>query len=385
MPSDLAGSTTEAQASFARGANRFAFDLFHGRPAGNQVFSPGSITLAMAMTWAGARGETAAQLARPFGFDDSTHAGAAGLIHAYNQDGSPLAVANRLYGEQDFDLRAEFVALAQARYAAPFEGVDFRGDAEGAREHINRWVANRTHDRIEDLLTPGAVDGDTRLVLVNAAYFLGHWATPFMHEATRPEPFQATATDEFRVPMMNHRLHAQSATVDGARILSLPYEGDRFAMVFVLPEERHGLAALERRIDAAQWERFMAALQVREAIVAIPRFEVALEPSLSLVASLQQMGVTHAFDPTRSDFTGMAEPLPNVGPLVVGNVLHQAFLRVDEAGTEAAAATAVIVSEAAAPAPEPIFFFRADEPFLFALRDQQSGMILFLGRVTDPR
>ncbi len=246
-------------------------------------------------------------------------------------------MANRLFGEESFDLRAEFLALAQARYAAPFEGLDFRQDAEGAREHINTWVAGRTHDRIQNLLTPGSVDETTRLVLVNAAYFLGHWAVPFAREATRPEVFQSTATSEVRVPMMNHRLHVRSATVGGARILELPYEGDRFAMVFVLPEARHGLAALEGGLDAVQWERFMAAgLQAGEAVVAIPRFEVKLEPSLSLVESLRQMGVVHAFDPALADFSGMAAPLPNVGPLVVGDVLHQAFLRVDESGTEAA-------------------------------------------------
>jgi serpin B len=185
--------------------------------------------------------------------------------------------------------------------------------------------------------------------------------------------------------MMNTRLDARSATVAGARILELPYEGDRFSMVFVLPEMRHGLAELERGLDLATWERFMASLQVGEAIVSVPRFEVKLEPSLSLVGALRQMGVTHAFDPALADFTGMAEPRADRGPLVVGNILHQAFLRVDETGTEAAAATAVVVVEAAAPAAQPVFVFRADEPFLFALRDRQSGMILFLGRVTDPR
>lgn len=385
LPTDLAGATPDAQTRFARGTNRFAFDLFRGRPAGNQVFSPGSISLALAMTWAGARGDTATQLAQPFGFDDSTHAGAAGLIHAYNQGGSPLAVANRLYGEQTYDLRAEFLALAQARYAAPFERVDFRGDSDGVRVQINEWVEERTHDRIQDLLAPGTVTDATSLVLVNAAYFLGTWEHAFEHEATRPEAFQASATHEFRVPMMNTRLDARRATVAGARILELPYEGDRFSMVFVLPEARHGLAELERGLDLAMWESFMAALQHGEAIVAVPRFEVKLEPSLSLVGALQQLGVTNAFDPALADFTGMAEPRADRGPLVVGNILHQAFLRVDESGTEAAAATPVVVVEAAAPAPQPIFVFRADEPFLFALRDRQSGMILFLGRVTDPR
>ena len=383
LPTNLVDSTPEAQDAFSRGSNRFAFDLFRGRPAGNQVFSPGSISLALGMTWAGARGETAAQLARPFGFEDSTHAAAAGLLNAYNQEGSPLAVANRLFGEESFDLRAEFLALAQARYAAPFEGLDFRQDADGAREHINTWVADRTHDRIQNLLPPGAVDETTRLVLVNAAYFLGHWAVPFARAATRPEVFQTTATSEVRVPMMNHRLHVRSATVAGARVLELPYEGDRFAMVFVLPEARHGLAALEGGLDAAQWERFMGGLQAGEAVVAIPRFEVKLEPSLSLVESLRQMGVVHAFDPAQADFSGMAAPLPNVGPLVVGNVLHQAFLRVDESGTEAAAATAVAMGDGAGPAAA-VPVFRLDEPFLFALCDRQSGMILFLGRVTDP-
>jgi serpin B len=228
--------------------------LFRGRPAGNQVFSPGSISLALAMTWAGARGETAAQLAQPFGFDDSTHAGAAGLLNAYNQEGSPLAVANRLFGEESFDLRAEFLALAQARYAAPFEGVDFRQDADGAREHINSgWRAAPT-TASRDLLPPGTVDDDHAPRAGERGVLPGPLGGALRACGHAPRGLPDHRDHEVRVPMMNHRLHVRSATVAGARVLELPYEGDRFAMVFVLPEARHGLAALEGGLDAAQWE-----------------------------------------------------------------------------------------------------------------------------------
>lgn len=383
LPTDLTGVSPEAQASFARGSNRFAFDLHRLRPAGNQVFSPGSISLAVAMTWAGARGNTDQQLAQAFGFDGSTHAGAAGLINAFNQSGSPLAVANRLYGEQTYDLRAEFVQLAASRYAAPFEAVDFRGNSDGARRGINAWVEERTHDRIRDLLPSGSVNSDTRLVLVNAAYFLGTWATAFEQDATRDEPFHRDASTSFRVPMMNAELAARHATVPGARLLELPYEGGRFAMVFVLPEPRFGLADVERGLDLVTWERWMAGLTHGEAVVSLPRFEVRLEPSLSLVESLQQLGVIDAFDSELADFSGMTSSPED--RFVIGDVLHQAFLRVDESGTEAAAATAVVVMDESARMPDEVFQFRADQPFLFMLRDTQSGAILFMGRVTDPR
>lgn len=384
LPTDLSGATPEAQASFARGSNRFAFDLHRSRPSGNQVFSPGSISLAMAMTWAGARANTAGQLAQPFGFDDVTHAGAAGLIHEFNQSGSPLAVANRLYGEQSYDLRAEFLQLAERRYAAPFQSVDFRGDAEGVRGVINGWVEERTHDRIRDLLPSGSVNSDTRLVLVNAAYFLGTWAHAFERDATREASFSADPATSFPVPTMNAYVDARHATVPGARLLELPYEGGRFSMVFVLPESRFGLAELERGLDLTTWERWMASLSSGDATVALPRFEVKLDPSLSLVSALQALGVIDAFDSASADFSGMADLGPGAAPLVIGDILHQAFLRVDEAGTEAAAATGVVVMVESAAPPRP-FEFRADEPFLFALRDTRSGLILFMGRITDPR
>lgn len=382
LPTDLAGATPEVQASFARGSNRFAFDLHRRRPSGNQVFSPGSISLALAMTWAGARGETAQQLAQPFGFDDNTHAGAAGLIHDFNQAGSPLAVANRLYGDQSYDLRAEFVRLAADRYAAPFELVDFRSDYEGARRVINGWVEERTHDRIRDLLPAGSVDSDTRLVLVNAAHFLGTWAEAFERHATRDQDFHSNAANHTAVPMMYAEVEARHATVPGARLLELPYEGGRFSMVFVLPEARFGLAEVERNLDLDAWERWLAGLTPGKAMVSLPRFELKLEPSLSLVEALQDMGVTHAFDGDEADFSGMTQrPAER---LVIGDILHQAYLRVDESGTEAAAATAVVVVLESAPLPGELFEFRADQPFLFALRDTRTGLILFLGRITHP-
>lgn len=383
MPTDLSGTSAEAQSEFASGSNALSFGLFAHRPGGNTVIGSGSISLALAMTWAGARGTTADELAACAGFGPTTHAAVAGLLREYNAPSSALSLANRLYAEATFAVEPSFGELMRARYAAPIEAVDFREGANAARMGINQWVTGQTNGHITDLLPNGSVDSSTRLVLVNAAHFLGTWQVPFEESMTSERRFSMGEGDHADVPMMRMNGDLAHADVDGVQLVELPYEGGRFSMVLVVPKTRFGLADVEARLSPTQWARWMASLGTGPTSLMLPRFELRLEPSLSLVDTLKQLGVEAAFD-ERADFTGMASPLPSGGGLVVSDILHRAFIRVDEAGTEAAAATAVVMAEGSAAPPAQPFIVHADQPFLFFVRDVRNGLILFTGRVAAP-
>lgn len=384
LPTDLSGTSADIQAEFAVGSNALSFGLFAHRPQGNNlVLGSGSISLALAMTWAGARGTTAAELAACTGFGPNTHAAVAGLLQTYNGPASPLSLANRLYIEETYEFETDFTELMGARYAAPLEPVDFRHASSAARLDINEWVAGQTNGLILDLLPPLSVNATTRLVLVNAAHFQGTWATPFDSALTTERRFSMAEGSHAEVPMMIQNGDLRHADIDGAQLVELPYEGGRFSMVIVVPNARFGLTDIEMRLSPSQWTRWMASLTPGPTSVMLPRFELRLAPSLSLVETFKALGVEAAFDESAADFQGMAPRLPSGAGLYVSDVLHQAFIRVDEAGTEAAAATAVVMGDGAG-APAPPFVVRADQPFLFFIRDVHSGLILFTGRVAAP-
>lgn len=380
------GSNGDAS-SFAQASNAFAFDLWgqlRERP-GNQVVSPASIAIALDMTFAGARGETAEQMARVLhaGDPEALHASAAAALASWNdpeRETYTLAVANRLFGERTLTFAPEFLALTGERYGAPLEPLDLLGDPEGSRVHINRWVEEQTRDRIADLIPPGALEGSA-LVLTNAIYFLADWQTPFSRSATRDAEFFADGARSVQVPTMHRTGEMRYAEADGVQILELPYQGGELAMTIVLPRERDGIGAVEARLDAAQLASWTGALQDRRVELALPK--IRLEPASTSVAEvLRALGMPLAF--TRdADFSGMAgEP----GDLFLSDVFHKAFVAVDEKGTEAAAATAAVIAltSAAYPPPDPPVAFHADHPFLFFIRDVRTGAILFMARVTNP-
>lgn len=382
LPTNLDGTSPQLQAEFATGSNALSFSLFAHSPRGNVVLGGGSISMALAMTWAGARGTTAAELAACTGFGPDTHAAVAGLLQAYGAASSPLSLANRLYVEETYDVDSDFDELLRARYAAPLEPVDFRRAPGVARRGINDWVASQTRGRILDLLPPPAVHAGTRLILVNAAHFFGRWATPFDSSLTVERGFSVAEGRTTEVPMMVQNAGLRHADIDGVQLVELPYEDGRFSMVIVVPKARFGLRDIEMRLSPAQWMQWVAALSTGPTSLMLPRFEVRLSPSISLVNTLKELGVEAAFDERAADFEGIAPRLPGAG-LFVSDVLHQAFVHVDEAGTEAAAATAVVLDDGAG-APPPTFVVRADQPFLFFVRDVRSGLILFSGRVVAP-
>ena len=369
-------------ARLARGSNAFAFDLYRQLKAepGNRVFSPASISTALAMAWGGAKGETAAQMKQVLRFEGSPEVvmRASGRLAATLQDPSrPIVfrIANRLFAEKTFSLDAAYLEATRAAFGGALEPVDFKGSPEAARILINGWVERKTEKRIRDLLPPNSLNSATRLVLANAIYFLGGWKKPFTKEATGPAPFSASAALKKDVPTMHVQSSFRFAQKDGLKALALPYEGGSLSMLVVLPDRVDGLAALEDSLTAPVLDGLVKSLESTQVMVALPKFELG-PPTLALGDALRRMGMPLAFDPERADFTRIAKDPRD--RLFIAEAYHKAFVKVDEKGTEAAAASAGNMWDSA-PAE-----FKADHPFLFLIRDEASGLVLFLGRVADP-
>ena len=365
----------------------FALDMYGqlAQQPGNFAFSPTSIELALAMTYAGARGSTAEQMRAALSLPDddaALHAAHAARLAAWNdptRDTYELAVVNRLFGDETARFVPDFVQLTRDHYGAPVEALDFQGATDASRRHINDFVAKHTKDRITNLLPPGSIQSTTRLVLTNALYFKGTWKHEFDAKATVDADFRTLAGAEVRVPMMNMTHRLRYAEIDGVQVVELPYEGGDLAMNILLPRDADGLAALESNMVAGDLTSWLGALGSNEVILSLPRFKLDPPKPISLVEPLQALGMTKAFDPSQADFSGMSDEA-----LFVDNAFHKCFVEVNEEGTEAAAATAVIVGiTSAAVEPEPVVF-NADHPFVFTIRDLDSGALLFMGRVADP-
>jgi len=357
---------------------------------GNLTISPASIWVALAMTHEGARGDTATEMARAMRMPtdaDAARADAAAKLAAWNAAGRgpmTLRVVNRLFGEKAYRFEAPFLRTARERWRAPLEPTDFAHAFEPARARINGWVARETQDRIRDLLPPGSLSADTRLVLTNAVYFLGKWAHAFDRRQTQDLPFFTAPGQSAPSPTMQQTAVFAYAEQDGVQVVEMPYRGGTFAMTVVVPRAVDGLSALEARLDAATFSSWTQALHERRVRVLLPKFTIDPAGSLALSRVLRDLGMATAFDPRAADFTGIANPPSPDDRLSISEVFHKAFVKVDEEGTEAAAATAVVMVRATSvemPPPE----IRADHPFLFFLRDTASGAILFTGRVADPR
>ena len=391
-PTSSARQPDAALSPAAEATNAFALTVYSklkDQP-GNIAWSPASLAAALTMAWGGARGETAAQMATVLGLSgpaDAALAAAGAQIAAWNAENPhrTLSVVNRLYGERTYRFEDAFLQQTQAIFAAPLEPLDYQHDPEGSRGTINTWVAQQTRDRIRDLLPPGSVTSDTRLALVNAIYLLADWEVPFEKGRTRPEPFYAQGTTAVSVPTMHQAEHHRYAQTDGVRVLQMPYQGGDLAMTLVLPDARDGLPALEARLSPATLQSWRAALRPQRVLVSLPSFEINPSAPLSLAPMLAELGMPLAFERLGADFTGIANPPNPDDRLYISAVFHKAFLKVNEQGTEAAAASAVVMARAgSAPSAAPPEF-KADHPFLYFLQDTRTGMILFAGRVVDPR
>ena len=369
----------------ASGGREFAVDLYqHLKDAeGNLFFSPLSIRTALGMTYAGARTKTADEMARVLRLprdQKKAHAALGKLLDdlekASAAEGCELSIANALWGQSGEPFLKSFLDLVKNAYGAPMNLVDFARDTEGARRTINRWVEKKTKDKIKELLKEGDVDGAV-LVLTNAIYFKGDWAEAFEKKHTRDAPFFVTTDEKVSVPMMHKTADFGYAATEDLQALELPYKGDRLSMVVLLPRKRDGLDALETRLTAKDLDQWLTALGKRKVVVSLPKFTTTVR--FELKKPLKKMGMPMAFGPG-ADFSGMNG---TPGDLFISKVIHKAFVDVNEEGTEAAAATAVIMIRGAAPAPPPVF--RADHPFIYLIRDRKSGSILFMGRVVNPK
>jgi serpin B len=375
-----------------RAVDAFGFDLYRrvaaGDPGASLVISPTSIAIALAMARAGARGETATQMdavLRSLGSDE----GAAGL-NALDQalaarSGSfkgrdnashdlALRIANAPFAQRDTVFEPAFLDALASRFGAGVRLVDYTSDAEGARREINGWVNDATEKRIPELLTPGILDALTRLVLVNAIYLKAPWETAFSPDATEPSPFTRLDGSTVDVPTMSLQESFPYAEGPGWRAVELPYVGGSLAMTIIVPDD---MAAYEQQLDADSFAALTAALGPHEVDLTLPRFEI--ETKADLAALLGELGMPLAFDPDRADFSGMTAQ----EQLFIAHVVHQANISVDEKGTEAAAATGVVMEATAVPVE--VIRMHIDRPFLFALRDTPTRAILFLGRVLDPK
>jgi serpin B len=289
-----------------------------------------------------------------------------------------MASANRVFVLPTLQLVADFSAIMQERYGSPLERLDFAHDARGSTAAINRWVKDATRGHIDPLLEH-RLSSDTALVLVNAVYLKARWELAFDPAATRVEAFALDAKRAVQVPFMHSHGRYEVAHVDGMSMLEIPYAGDRLVMDIVLPDEGHDLLSLEARLDEAGWNALAAALSSLHGLdVKLPRFRLA-GATAELQKPLKKLGLAGLFDFASADLTGIGG---SKGALAVGEVFHQAFVEVNEEGTEAAAATAVQVALKSAHRPA---FFHVDRPFLFAIRDRVSGIVVFLGHVLDPR
>jgi serpin B len=374
----------------ARSSNAFGFDLYQRlrRTPGNLVVSPASLTLALAMTWGGAKGETAAEMKKVLhleGTADDVMEASGALARSLQDPSRPLIfrIANQLFGETSYELVPAYLEKVRTAYGAPLELVDFKEAPEPARRRINGWVEEKTEQRIKDLIPPNGVNDLTRLVLVNAIYFLGDWAEPFDPHKTHPAPFHLSASETNEVPTMHSLGRFRIAQKSGVTALEIPYAGESLSMLLLVPDAVDGLAALEAALDAQRLDALTSALTWDLVAVAMPKFEVNPRESLSLGDDLEALGMPLAFDDQRADFTGLANPPDPADRLFITKVFHKGFVRVDEKGTEAAAATAVILGLRGL-LPSLPRQLNADRPFLFLIRDNASGLIVFLGRVSDP-
>jgi serpin B len=374
-----------ADTAVVSGNNAFAFDLYGQLRSteGNLFFSPYSISAALAMTSAGARGQTLDEMTKAMHYpeQEQLHPGFKSLGARLNgapgeKRGYQLSTANALWGQKNYGFKAEFLQLTRDHYGAGLQEVNF-AQPEEARKTINAWVEKETKDKIKDLIKPGNITVDTRLVLTNAIYFRGDWVSQFKKDQTKEEPFFLADGKQVKTPLMHQKGTFNYADMGAYHVVELPYVGKDLSMLVLLPKRKDGLAGLEKTLNADRLKAIQNTLNpTKDVDVTLPKFKTTAEFALN--KDLQALGMKLAFA-KEADFSGL-----NGGKedLYIGFVVHKAFVDVNEEGTEAAAATAVGIEAQSKPPPPPVF--RADHPFVYLIRDTRTGCVLFLGRLSDP-
>jgi len=382
----------------ATGNNKFALELYAKLRSreGNLFFSPYSISTALAMAYAGARGETETEMAKVLHFPTVPsetvavkdtfarmrfHSAFGTIVKDLNARGRKgsyeLTVANALWGQKGYGFLEEFLGLIKTNYDGQLNEVDFIRATEAARKTINTWVEKQTNNKIKNLIQKGVLDSMTRLVLTNAIYFKGNWARQFKEERTKEAPFTLADGQKVEVAMMNQTAEFNYMETEDFQGLELPYVDDELSMIILLPKEFDGLDEFEKTLTSENLSKWLGKLRNREVVVSVPKFKMTSQFGLASV--LKSMGMVDAFS-ANADFSGMN----GKRDLFISAVIHKAYVDVNEEGTEAAAATAVTMKlTSIGPAQIPVF--RADHPFLFLIRDNHSGSILFIGRVMNPK
>lgn len=345
--------------------------------SGNLVISPYGVSMAMAVPYAGARNDTETQMAETLHFtlqQDQLHAAFNAMMQwdkAGEEKGYSFRIANALWAQKGVDFEKRFLDIARRYHEAGLYEMDFTGSAEKARTEINRWIENHTNSRVEELLEQGHLNAETGLVITNALQFKGLWKFPFKADDTLEQPFHLDDGEIVGIPMMSGSGRFAMAFEENTTILELPYDGDRLSMVLVLPKEMDGLAALQSELDQDRIVQWLDGLQEQDVYVRLPRF--TLDTRVDLTNTLSAMGMPDAFD-NKADFSGIAAK----EDLFISLVMHQASIEVDEEGTEATAASAVVMKRKGGA------HFNANHPFLFLIRDMHTGSMPFIGRVLDP-
>jgi serpin B len=382
-------SNAADKTAVVEGNNAFAVDLYSRlrNQDGNLFFSPASVSTALAMAYAGARGDTADEMAQTLHFTlaaERLHPAMGALLADLNapHDGYQLRVANALWAQQDDRILPEFLQLNRTDYGAAFIRVDFKGDGEAARLTINRWVERKTEDKVKNLLQPGVLNSYTRLVLTDTVYFKSYWQTQFKKRETEDGDFILSPIRRVTAPMMHQSGGFNYLKGDAFRALEIPFQSGETSLIVFLPDKNDGLNDLERSLTASNLRQWLGQLRpVPKVILTMPRFKVAQD--FELRETLGKLGIQKAFELGVADFSGIT----GNRKLFVSAMIHKAFIDVNEEGTEAAATTeafGVAGMEGLGAPEEPPIPFTVDHPFLFLIRDNRSGGILFMGRVTDP-
>ncbi len=404
----LAFARGEGDARAIAGAsNAFGCRLYAqlDQQPGNLLISPHSIHAALSMTLLGARGQTADQMAATLDLFHHVLSGAVDHLESADPgmaldykillSGTPtmpglsppaakekkapydLISVNALWGQKGYAFLPTYLADAKDTFGGSLHEVDF-ADAPVACKTINTWVEDQTHDKIKELVTPQAVGRDTRLVLTNAVYFKSAWANPFSKAATRDDPFTLASGQKVQVPTMHQTNYFAYTQGGDCSAIGLPYERGDLSLWILLPASGKDLAELEKTLTPGRLDSLIKEARSRRINLAMPRFKFTAQ--YDLVPPLKALGMTDAFNAERADFSG----IDGAKDLVISAVIHKTFIDVDEAGTEAAAATAVGMSRMSM-MPQPPLEVKIDRPFGFLIRHRATGTILFLGRVTDPR
>jgi serpin B len=365
-----------------QGNNRFTMELYHQlrKEPVNMFYSPLSISSAFAMTYAGAKGETATQLQQTLHFGPNTdafHSEYAQLNTLLNKEkeGLSLSLANAVWIQSGLKLQPIFSETLTQHYGAGLKRTSFSEDPAGSRDRINNWVEEKTHDKITDLLPQSAIKRSTQMILVNALYFKGDWATPFKEENTKEDTFYVFKKCHTQAQMMNQSLNTSYYEDKMAQVVELPYEGGDVSMILIVPKKRFDLLAVEKNFTHTLYQEYLQKMKHTKVQLTLPKF--TMERTYSLSEPLQQLGMTLPFT-SNADFTGMTDQTK----LVIDKVLHKTYIDVNEVGTEAAAATAITMVKTSMVRNQATV--KANHPFMFLLKDNKTSAILFMGRIMDP-